>query len=67
MTVKTQTADLMTLAETATYLRTTPKALYWLRHTNRGPHSAKLGGRVVYRRADVDQWIRDGFNTGQMS
>lgn len=29
---------------------------YW-RHTGDGPKSFKLGGRVVYKLEDVEQWI----------
>ncbi|MBH5141436.1 helix-turn-helix transcriptional regulator [Rhodococcus erythropolis] len=30
---------------------------YW-RHKGDGPPSFRLGRRVVYRRADVDEWLR---------
>ncbi len=54
--------DLMTLAEVAEYLRKTPAQLRWMRHNGSGPKSAKLGGRVMYRRQDVDDWIKAAFD-----
>ena len=40
---------------------------YW-RHIGDGPKSFKLGGRVVYKVEDVEQWIEAQYNdepTGQ--
>ena len=34
---------------------------FW-RHTGEGPKSFKLGGRVVYKREDVEQWIEDQYS-----
>lgn len=31
---------------------------YW-RHANEGPPSFKLGGRVVYRRSELERWITE--------
>lgn len=44
--------------ETSEYLDDTPVATprYW-RLNGRGPKSFVLGGRVRYRRADLDAWI----------
>jgi DNA-binding transcriptional MerR regulator len=39
---------------------------YW-RHVGIGPPSARLGRRVVYRRADVDAWIDEQFAAGNAS
>ena len=61
MTATAPTADLMTLPETAAYLNMTEKALRWLRYTEQGPRAAKIGGRVVFRRSDVDAWIEKAF------
>lgn len=33
---------------------------YW-RHVGTGPRSAKLGRRIVYREADVTDWINEQF------
>lgn len=32
---------------------------YWRYLGDRGPKSFKVGRRVMYRRADVDQWIEE--------
>lgn len=45
--------DLLTLAETAQYLRMKPKTLRNWRSLGKGPKALHLGGRVVYRRDDV--------------
>lgn len=55
------TADLMTLPEAAAYLNMTEKALRWQRYTGNGPRAAKIGGRVMYRRREVDAWIDQQF------
>lgn len=34
---------------------------YW-RAQGTGPQSAKIGRRVMYRRADVDAWLREQFD-----
>jgi len=51
----------MTLNEVADVLRRTPAQLRWMRHNGTGPKSAKLAGRVMYRRRDVLRWIDDQF------
>lgn len=56
-----QTADLLTLPEAATYLNMTEKALRWLRYTEKAPRAAKINGRVMFRRHDVDAWIDRQF------
>lgn len=35
---------------------------YW-RHVGSGPKSAKLGRRIVYREADVTDWINAQFES----
>lgn len=50
--------DILTLAEVAEMTRTSPATLrYWRSVGYGGPKSFKLGRRVLYRRADVEQWI----------
>ncbi len=49
--------DLMTLAESAAYLRTPVATLRYWRHLGVGPDGFRLGRRVVYRREDVDRWL----------
>ncbi len=51
--------DLMTLAETAAYLRTPVATLRYWRHLGDGPAGFRLGRRVAYRRAEVDRWISE--------
>jgi predicted DNA-binding transcriptional regulator AlpA len=50
--------DILTLAEVAEMTRTNPATLrYWRSAGDFGPKSFKLGRRVLYHRADVEQWI----------
>lgn len=53
--------DLMTLDEVAAYLRKSPAQMRWMRHNRTGPRSALIGGRVMFRRADVDAWVEELF------
>lgn len=43
----------LTLAEVAALLRTSPDTLRYWRHIGTGPRSGKIGRRVVYRESDV--------------
>lgn len=54
--------DLLTISEVSEMTRIKEATLRWYRHNGTGPKSAKLGGRVMYRRADVIAWIEDQFN-----
>src|SRR4029078_13191330 len=50
--------DILTLAEVAEMTRTNPATLrYWRSVGHGGPKSFKLGRRVLYRRADIEQWM----------
>lgn len=49
--------DLMGLDEAAEYLGLTPATLLGKRSKNEGPVSAKLAGRVVYAKADIDAYV----------
>ena len=52
--------DILTLAEVAEMTRTSPATLrYWRSVGDGGPKSFKLGRRVLYHRADVEQWIAE--------
>lgn len=52
--------DILTLAEVAEMTRTNPATLrYWRSVGDSGPKSFKLGRRVLYHRADVEQWIAE--------
>jgi len=57
----TPTADLLTLPEAAAYLNMTEKSLRWLRYTGEAPRAAKIGGRVVFRRSEIDAWLDEKF------
>jgi hypothetical protein len=48
--------ELLTTAEAAHVLRRTPKTLRSWRYLNVGPPYL-AGGRVLYRRADLDAWL----------
>jgi excisionase family DNA binding protein len=47
--------------EAAQYLGRPPKTLQTWRHEGRGPRSARVGGRVVYDREDLDAWVDAEF------
>ena len=51
--------EFMTTREVADLLRTSPDSVRWWRYVNRGPRSFKVGRRVLYARADVEQFIAD--------
>ena len=54
--------ELLTLDEVSQITRMpVPTLRYWRATKSGGPKSARLGGRVVYRRSDVEQWINEAF------
>ena len=53
----------MTKAETAEALRKTPKQLDWMLYAGTAPKSALIGGRRMFRAADVEAWIEEQFAT----
>lgn len=52
---------LLTLPEVAERLRKTEAQLRWMIHMNTAPPSAKIGGRRMFRDADVEAWIDAQF------
>lgn len=50
--------QLLTITEVAAMLRLPVATLRYWRHLGIGPHSFRLGRRVVYRRTEVERWIR---------
>ncbi len=58
--------ELLTLDEAAEMLRKTPAQMRWLRYKGEGPQSALIGGRVMYRLADIRAYIDAAFE-GQVS
>ena len=59
------TSDLMMLPETAAYLRKSVKQLEWMVYTGTAPRSAKIGGRRMFRLADVNAYIMAAFETDE--
>jgi predicted DNA-binding transcriptional regulator AlpA len=57
--------------DAARYVGMSAASLYCYRSRKVGPRSLKVGGRVLYRRADLDEWIertgvvRDGLAESQ--
>ena len=51
--------DLLTTVEVAAITRAPVSTLRYWRHLGTGPHSFRLGRRVVYRRADVTAWLHE--------
>ncbi|MFB2596589.1 helix-turn-helix transcriptional regulator [Herbiconiux sp. P17] len=54
---------LLTLAETAGRLRKSEAQLRWMRFQGTAPKSAIIGGRIMFREADLDAWIEAQFDT----
>ena len=50
--------EYLTIQETADYLRTYVETLRKWRTQGTGPRAAKLGKRLVYRRSELDRWVR---------
>ena len=53
---------LWTLTETAEALRKTPSQLRWMIHQGSAPRSALIGGRRMFRGADVEAYIEAAFS-----
>lgn len=49
----------MTQDELAGELKVPPRTLSQWRYLGRGPAYVKVGGRVRYRRSDVEAWMQD--------
>lgn len=55
-------AVLKTMAEVSEMTRIPVNTLRYYRHLgNKGPRSASLGGRIMYREQDVLAWINEQF------
>lgn len=52
---------LLFIEETSEMTRLSENTLRFMRHQGRGPKSAKLGRRIVYRESDVQAWIDEQF------
>ncbi len=62
--VETPKSELLYTEEVAALARKSVPTIRWLKSTGQGPRWGKLGRRVVYRRADVEQWIASAFEGG---
>ena len=56
---RTAAAELLTLEEAAAVFRTPLATLRCWQHLGVGPDGFRLGRRVVYRRQDVNRWVRE--------
>lgn len=54
--------QLLTIEETAEQLRAPVSTLRYWRHMKKGPRAARIGGRLMYRQADLENWLNDQFN-----
>lgn len=50
--------DLSTIEEVAEQLRRPVGTLRQWRAKGKGPRSFRVGGRLMYRSADVEEWLR---------
>lgn len=54
--------EILLMEEVSELTRIPPNTLRFYRHTGQGgPPSFKLGGRVVYKRADVLEWLESRY------
>jgi DNA-binding transcriptional MerR regulator len=59
--------ELLTIAEAVDLVRCPVATLRYWRHLGGGPLSFRVGGRVLYRRADLDAWIAMQRDVSQSS
>lgn len=66
MSSNTTPHQLMTVPEVAEYLRIAPATLRWWRHSGEGgPRSFNIGRRVMYSRAEVEQWLAEQMSPAE--
>lgn len=53
--------QIKTIEEAAEFLRTPVSTLRYWRHMKKGPRAARIGGRIMYRQADLENWLNDQF------
>ena len=58
-----RTAGYLLASEVSEELRIPVNTLAWWRHVGRGPKWFRVGRRVLYKRADLDQWIAEQYET----
>jgi excisionase family DNA binding protein len=54
-------SELLTVDQLAESLNTSISTVRYWRTIGYGPRSARIGRRVLYRRADVDAWLDEQF------
>jgi len=54
-------SELLTIEDVAERLGRPVATLRFWRHQSTGPKSFRLGGRVVYKAADVESWIEASY------
>lgn len=54
--------QLLTIDEAAEFLRTPVATLRFWRHQKKGPRAALIGSRLMYRQADLENWLNDQFD-----
>jgi predicted DNA-binding transcriptional regulator AlpA len=52
---------LLTFAETAERLRKSEDALRWMVHKGNAPKPAKIGGRLMFKESDVNDFVEAQF------
>ncbi len=58
-------SDLLTTEEAAAVLRLSPRTLRrWRDDGDEGPAYARLGRRILYRRRDLDDYVRQCLQSG---
>ncbi len=51
--------ELLTLEEAADYLRKPVDTLRYWRKLRRGPSAVRVGRTLLYRKAELDRWVRE--------
>jgi predicted DNA-binding transcriptional regulator AlpA len=54
--------EILLMEEVSELTRIPMSTLRFYRHSNQGPRSFKLGGRIAYKRSDVLDWIESRYN-----
>ena len=49
--------DLITIEQLAEQLQTTPAALHALRYRGNSPRAIRVGKRLLFNQADIDEWL----------
>ncbi|MCA4132958.1 AlpA family transcriptional regulator [Arthrobacter sp. M4] len=55
--------ELLVIDEVSELTRIPVATLRYWRHQGTGPKAARLGGRLVYKKADVIGWVNQAFES----